>query len=607
MRKHLHVCLIFVFIALASSLNAAVINVSNSTELNSALSSAVSGDVIVLANGTYSGFTISKSGITIQAATKGSATVSSGMIKFNGVSNVLVQGLRITTSGSSQSVDGETYVVGVWFQNANNCRLAGCTLVCSTAEWIMLGGNSNYNRIDHNEFGAKSSDGHYIFVRGNRIGISVPSDRTSWANGNGPYNPNMARNTTIDYNYFHDQSTSTGAALCLGGIGLAGDYQTTSTMVEKNLFVNCDGDAEMIEIKSSGNTVRNNTIRTSVGMISSRAGNNNTITGNLQLQNGKSGSAGIKIYEKNHVVTGNYVDGCADYAFLIGAGDPYSSSSFKHAAGYNCRMDNNIGINLNVRGAIIGHGGSGVDPSGCSFSNNQLRGSANLIVLSHPGNTVMTGNTTSGSNPAMPSTPLTTSQCGPSSYTYSAPVTSEATLYQNYTYGGWSAKFGIGTYTTAQLVAKGAVNNDCSSIKVPSGLRVTLYDGDNFTGTSKVLTADNARLGDLSFNDMLSSMKVEVLKSATTEAKVPGELKLLSAENPVKAFTRFEITVPETGYTKLSVVDLTGKEVVTLLDGTVAAGDRSIDFDASGLPSNMYIVRLMTAKQTKTLKIMVAK
>jgi Ricin-type beta-trefoil lectin domain-like len=129
------------------------------------------------------------------------------------------------------------------------------------------------------------------------------------------------------------------------------------------------------------------------------------------------------VYEHNHVVTGNYVQDSQDYAYVLGAGDAYTYPSFSHAPAMNTRMDDNIAVNVTVRGAIIGHGGSGAVPEDCSFSNNTILGSiSNLIVVSKRGNTVMEGNRTTGDKPAMPRPPLTISDVGPGSYTYGIPV-----------------------------------------------------------------------------------------------------------------------------------------------------------------------------------------
>ena len=88
-------------------------------------------------------------------------------------------------------------------------------------------------------------------------------------------------------------------------------------------------------------------------------------------------------------------------------------------------------------------------------------------------------------------------------------VYQDAQLFQNTGYGGWFANFPLGTYTTAQMVAQGAVDNDTSSVRVPAGMKVTLYINDNFTGTNVVETADDPNLIDKGINDAVSSLKVE--------------------------------------------------------------------------------------------------
>ena len=68
-----------------------------------------------------------------------------------------------------------------------------------------------------------------------------------------------------------------------------------------------------------------------------------------------------------------------------------------------------------------------------------------------------------------------------------------------------------GTYTKSQLQALGVLPNDISSIKVTSGYRVKLYDGDNFTGASKELTDNVADFtaSTIQWNDVTESVIVE--------------------------------------------------------------------------------------------------
>lgn len=81
-------------------------------------------------------------------------------------------------------------------------------------------------------------------------------------------------------------------------------------------------------------------------------------------------------------------------------------------------------------------------------------------------------------------------------------------IYQDASYGGRSASLGVGDYTLTSLQAKGFKNDDLSSLKVPSGYKVTLYWDDNFSGATKVVTGDTSYIGN-DWNDKVSSIKVE--------------------------------------------------------------------------------------------------
>ncbi|HVE15738.1 MAG TPA: hypothetical protein VNB29_03335, partial [Chthoniobacterales bacterium] len=91
-------------------------------------------------------------------------------------------------------------------------------------------------------------------------------------------------------------------------------------------------------------------------------------------------------------------------------------------------------------------------------------------------------------------------------------TTSGVTFYQDYNYGGTASQvLPVGTYTTAQLAARGMPNDWASSVRVSSGRTVIMYANDNFTGQSWTRTADTPNFGSLSpnANDMVSSVKVQ--------------------------------------------------------------------------------------------------
>ncbi|MFD1256907.1 family 16 glycosylhydrolase [Mucilaginibacter terrae] len=78
------------------------------------------------------------------------------------------------------------------------------------------------------------------------------------------------------------------------------------------------------------------------------------------------------------------------------------------------------------------------------------------------------------------------------------------------TYAGATAALAIGYYTKAQLLALGISDNTLSSAKVPDGLLLTVYDGDNFTGSSWQLTQDKNFASITGLNDVATSVSVRV-------------------------------------------------------------------------------------------------
>ncbi|HEY8916011.1 MAG TPA: beta-1,3-glucanase family protein [Chitinophaga sp.] len=91
-----------------------------------------------------------------------------------------------------------------------------------------------------------------------------------------------------------------------------------------------------------------------------------------------------------------------------------------------------------------------------------------------------------------------------------------AIAYKDCNYGGYAAGLNPGAYTLSQLNALGILNDDISSLRVKPGYKVTLYQDDNFSGSTLVLTGDDDCLVDNGWNDLTTSLKVESNTTSTS-------------------------------------------------------------------------------------------
>ena len=75
--------------------------------------------------------------------------------------------------------------------------------------------------------------------------------------------------------------------------------------------------------------------------------------------------------------------------------------------------------------------------------------------------------------------------------------------------------------------------------------------------------------------------------------------------NPFVGRTTFEYAVAEAGHVSLSVYDLMGRRVATLVDGVQTADTYRVTFDASALASGVYITRLQVGGTVLSQKLTV--
>jgi hypothetical protein len=77
--------------------------------------------------------------------------------------------------------------------------------------------------------------------------------------------------------------------------------------------------------------------------------------------------------------------------------------------------------------------------------------------------------------------------------------------------------------------------------------------------------------------------------------------------NPFNPSANIGFTVPERALVKLTVYDVTGVEVSTLVNGWMEAGTHTAVFDGSGLASGVYFYRLTAGDFQAVNKMMLVK
>lgn len=127
-----------------------------------------------------------------------------------------------------------------------------------------------------------------------------------------------------------------------------------------------------------------------------------------------------------------------------------------------------------------------------------------------------------------------------------------ATIYAGTDYGGSNQVLNVGRYDIDQLTIG---NDQLSSLKVPEGLLVTLYEHRDFEGRTKKFAEDSSNVGD--FNNITSSISVELVAKIFKELDCAGEYQYL----PVG---RYDLEDIEIGNDQLSSLKIPSGLAVTL-------------------------------------------
>jgi hypothetical protein len=91
-------------------------------------------------------------------------------------------------------------------------------------------------------------------------------------------------------------------------------------------------------------------------------------------------------------------------------------------------------------------------------------------------------------------------------------------------------------------------------------------------------------------------------------SEVPADLSLKqNFPNPFNPLTKIRYEITGSEFVKLSVFDIGGRLVQTLVNAVQTPGTYEVDFEAAGLNSGVYFYRLETPARSETRKMTLIK
>lgn len=93
-------------------------------------------------------------------------------------------------------------------------------------------------------------------------------------------------------------------------------------------------------------------------------------------------------------------------------------------------------------------------------------------------------------------------------------------------------------------------------------------------------------------NDLIKSKYNGTYKSKLSKL-IPDEFEMFqNYPNPFNPVTQIKFNIPERSFVELTVYNILGQKVATLKNEIIDAGSYSVPFDASKLPSGVYVYNL---------------
>ena len=543
------------------------------------------GDIIELADGQYDtgGISMETSGtssepIIIRAANIGGAVLAGeSYFTLRRSEYITIEGFHFTS---------DRYTV-IKLEACNNIRITRNTFQITETEgqngkWVYIGGVwdepdrlSHHNRIDHNIFRDKHQLGNFITIDGG---------------------DNVSQNDRIDHNYFYNigpRHDNEMEAIRVGWSQLS--LTDGFTVIEYNLFEDCDGDPEIISIKSCKDTVRYNTIKRSQGTVSLRHGDGSVVHDNFFLGDGKEGTGGVRVYARNHKIYNNYFSDLTgfrwDAAITLTNGDTDTGSLSAHWRIDNVAITHNTLVN-NYSNIEIGYGRSdnswNREPRNVTMANNLVVGSQKdlIEIINEPTNFTLSGNIMFQEGAFGIGMEAETSEINTIN-----PLLTNANIDSLWLLSESSPA------RDAALVDYLSISQDIQGQQRSGVNDVGADEYEVSTVYRHPLTVDD--VGPNALETVSVSPEVHFL---------PETFQLLNAyPNPFNPSTTLEYSLSQTTNVQLSIYNILGQQIESLIDGQQEAGVHSIQWEARSHPAGIYLAILNNGYELKTIKMVLIK
>jgi hypothetical protein len=90
----------------------------------------------------------------------------------------------------------------------------------------------------------------------------------------------------------------------------------------------------------------------------------------------------------------------------------------------------------------------------------------------------------------------------------------------------------------------------------------------------------------------------DVLRTFTLKQNYP---------NPFNPSTTISFLLPQRSYVTLKVFNVLGREVATLVDGEMEAGEHTVNFNAKWIPSGVYFAQMKAGNVVQRIKMVLVK